>query len=310
MKTLNQNLHFLPSVAKALQMGLPVVALESAVITHGLPYPENLSLAQDLESIVRDEGATPATIAVLNGEVHIGLSSDELERLAICENPRKISRRDYALAISRKLTGGTTVAGTLIAAHLAGIRVFATGGIGGVHRESSWDISADLPELGRTPLVVVCSGAKAILDLPATLEYLETAGVLVIGYKTNEFPAFYSHSSGLMLDTRLDTPEEIASAALAQWKMGIQSTLLVTQPPPPEMDIPPEVMEGFIQKAVKLAQKQKISGPALTPYLLEAVKVTSGGASLMTNMALLRQNARLAAQIAKALSVTTRVSLI
>ena len=296
----------LPRVAKALSLGLPVVALESAVITHGLPKPENLQLARDLESIIKDEGATPATIAILDGIIHIGLSADDLEQLASAPNTRKISRRDYPLAVAQKLTGGTTVAGTLIAARMAGISVFATGGIGGVHRGNQVDISADLPELGRTPLAVICSGAKAILDLPATLEYLETNGVLVIGYQTDEFPAFYSRNSGLKLDTRVDTVEELADIIRVQRSMGFQSAILITQPPPAEVDISPEILESYVQKALEQAKAANISGPAVTPYLLEQVKINSGGTSLITNLALLKQNAKLAAQIAVALSSNTK----
>jgi pseudouridine-5'-phosphate glycosidase len=295
----------LPRVTKSLNLGLPVVALESAVITHGLPKPENLQLARDLESIIQDEGATPATIAILDGIIHIGLSAGDMERLASTPNTRKISRRDFPLAVSQKLTGGTTVAGTLIAARMAGISVFATGGIGGVHRGNQADISADLPELGRTPMAVVCSGAKAILDLPATLEYLETNGVLVIGYQTDEFPAFYSRNSGLKLDTRVDTVEELAALMRVQRLMGLQSAILITQPPPSEVDISPEIMESFVQKALEQAKAGNISGPAVTPYLLEQVKIASGGASLITNLALLKQNAKLAARIAVALTSNT-----
>lgn len=291
-----------PIVARAIKLSLPVVALESAVITHGLPHPENLNLARDLERIVIEEGATPATIAMLKGKVHIGLSTEELETLATATHPRKISRRDYPLAIARGLTGGTTVAGTIIAAHRAGIAVFATGGIGGVHRGSQWDVSADLPELGRTPIAVICSGAKAILDLPATLEYLETNGVLVVGFQTDEFPAFYTRTSGLILDTRVDTVEELAVLFQVQRSVGLQSALLITQPPPIELDIPPTIMESFVHKALEKAKSAEISGPAVTPYLLEQVNILSGGASLGTNLGLLKQNARLAARLAGEIS--------
>ncbi len=291
-----------PDVARALELGLPVVSLESAVITHGLPHPENLNLARDLERIAIEEGATPATIAMLEGKVHIGLSPEELEKLATAVRPRKISRRDYPIAIARGLTGGTTVAGTIIAAHRAGIDVFATGGIGGVHRGSMWDISADLPELGRTPIAVICSGAKAILDLPATLEYLETNGVLVIGYQTDEFPAFYTRSSGLILDTRVDNVEELALLFHVHKSIGLQSALLISQPPPIDLDIPPNTMESFVNKALEKAKSAEISGPAVTPYLLEQVNILSGGASLISNLGLLKQNARLAAKLAIAIS--------
>lgn len=302
--------NILPEVQQAIFHHQPVVALESAVITHGLPRPQNLELARDLESEVRAGQAIPATIALLEGQICVGLTSDRLEKLAYLDGTRKVSRRDYPLAVSKKLNGGTTVAGTMIAASQVGIRVFATGGIGGVHRGSNWDVSADLPELGHTPMIVVCAGAKAILDLPATMEYLETNGVLVIGYQTNELPAFYSRSSGIILDTRLDTPEEIAAAARIQWEMGLTSALLVVQPVPVEYEIPAEIMEKYINQAVAEAAKQGIHGPATTPFLLEKVKDFSDGASLTTNIALLKNNARLAAQIAKALSVGPESHLI
>jgi pseudouridylate synthase len=290
-----------PDVLQALKNKQPIVALESAVVTHGLPHPQNLSLAQDLESIVKQNSATPATVAILDGDICVGLTASQLERLAIIPGTRKISRRDFPLAISQKLCGGTTVAGTMIAASQVGIRVFATGGIGGVHRNSNWDVSADLPELGRTPMVIVCAGAKAILDLPATLEYLETSGVLVVGYRTDEFPAFYSRHSGIKLDTHLDSPDAIANTARAQWEMGLNGALLVVQPVPLEYDLPPEVVEGYVKKAVEEAKRQGIHGPATTPFLLDQVKTISGGASLTTNIALLKNNALLAAQIAGAL---------
>jgi pseudouridine-5'-phosphate glycosidase len=209
-----------PEVLHALKAGLPVVALESAVITHGLPRPYNLSLAKDMEKEIRNGGCIPATIAVLDGKVKIGLSGDELERLANENNVVKISRMDFAAAIMKKSSGGTTVAGTMFAAHRTGIQVFATGGIGGVHPEPDYDISADLPSLADTPIIVVCAGAKAILDLPATLEYLETMSVPVIGYQTDEFPAFYSRQSGLKTSLRLDTPEEITKFAATHWELG------------------------------------------------------------------------------------------
>ena len=293
--------NILPEVQQAIDRKQPVVALESAVITHGLPRPQNLELAQSLEKIVRSEGATPATIAVMDGMIHVGLSEAELTRLADMDQTRKVSRRDFPLVLGNRMNGGTTVAGTMIAASQARIRVFATGGIGGVHRGSNWDVSADLPELGQTPMVVVCAGAKAILDLPATLEYLETQGVLVIGYQTDEFPAFYSRSSGIKLDTRLNSPAEIAEAARVQWDMGLPGALLVVQPVPEEFEIRADVVEGYVNEAVALAHQAGIHGPATTPFLLEKVKELSGGTTLRTNIALLENNARLAAKIASAL---------
>lgn len=288
-------------VALALRTGLPVVALESAVITHGLPRPENMQLAQALEQEVRAAGAVPATVGLLDGKIHIGLSADGLNRLSNEDGARKISRRDFSIALARRENGGTTVAATLFAAHAAGIKVFATGGIGGVHRGAPFDVSADLPELGRSPLVVVCAGAKAILDLPATLEVLETQGVTVIGFGTDEFPAFYSSSSGLPVNLRVDDPEEIARIAREQWRLGLKSALLVVQPPPEEMALPANLVESWIQEALAEAQREKIAGAAVTPFLLTRVSQLSGGASLQSNLALLRNNARLAARIAAAL---------
>lgn len=288
-------------VAQARRLSQPLVALESAVITHGLPQPQNLELARSLESEIRAQKAVPATIALLDGKVHVGLSAEEVERLAYEQKVRKISRRDFGIAIARGEHGGTTVAGTMIAAHMAGIRVFATGGIGGVHRNAPFDISADLPELGRTPLVVVCAGAKAILDLPATVEYLETMGVPIVGYQTDEFPAFYSTSSGLPVNVRAETPDEIARMAQAHWAMGLQGGLLVVVPPPAEDALPYDEVEPFVRKAVAEAEAQHIRGSAVTPFLLGRMKELTGGSSLRTNLSLLRNNARLAAKIAIAL---------
>lgn len=292
---------FAPDVVRAVRSAMPVVALESAVITHGLPRPHNLQLAATLEEEIRAQEAMPATVGLLEGKVHIGLTTHELERLANEDGSRKISRRDFGIALARKENGGTTVAGTLIAARLARIRVFATGGIGGVHRNAPFDVSADLPELGRSPMVVVCAGAKSILDLPATLEVLETMGVAVIGYQTDEFPAFYSSSSGLPVNVRVDTPEEIARIAHAHWELGLESALLVVQPPPAESALPKQQIDAFIDQALVEAEQNHISGSAVTPFLLERVNQLSGGASMQANLALLRNNARLAAQIAKAI---------
>lgn len=278
----------------------PVVALESAVITHGLPNPVNLQLATDMENIIRENGATPATIAMIDGMIHIGLTAEEVLWLSNAKGTRKISRRDYGYAVASKLSGGTTVAGTMVAAHMAGIHVFATGGIGGVHRDAPFDVSADLLELGNTPMIVVCAGAKAILDLPATMEVLETNGVMVAGYKTNDLPAFYSTSSGIKLDCRMETPEQLARAAMTQWEMGISSALLVLQPVPEESAIPRADMEAIIDQAVQEAATKGIHGPAVTPFLLERVNQLSTGRSMVANLALLKNNALLAAQIAVA----------
>lgn len=296
--------HFVLSteVAQAQMLKLPLVALESTVITHGLPSPENLKLAREMESIVRAEGAVPATIALMDGKILIGLTAEQLENLARAENSRKISRRDFGIALAKKEAGGTTVAGTLFAAHAAGIQVFATGGIGGVHRDAPFDISADLPELSRTPLVVVCAGAKSILDLPSTLEYLETAGVPVLGYQTDVFPAFFSASSGLPVTARADSPEEVAAIARTHWSLGLASAVLVAQPLPEGTALPGEKMDALIRQAVADASSAEIHGPATTPYLLSRLTELSGGESLQANLALLHNNARLAARIAAALT--------
>ena len=276
----------------------PVVALESTVITHGLPRPQNLQLARDMERVVHENGATPATIAVLDGKIHIGLTDAELERLANEDNVRKISRRDFATAIIKKECGGTTVAGTMFAAHHAGIKVFATGGIGGVHDIETLDISTDLQALADTPMIVVCAGAKAILDLPATLEYLETMGVPVIGYGTDEFPAFTSRKSGLPVSLRLDSPQDVVEFAKTHWELGLQSAVLVCQPLSSEEEIPPEKIDGAIQQARREARTQGIHGQPLTPFLLARLSELTRGESLKANLRLLLNNARLAAWIA------------
>lgn len=290
-----------PEVSRARRGGRPIVALESAVITHGLPRPANLQLARALEQVVREQGVVPATVAILDGKVRVGLSDAQLERLAGEDGARKISRRDFGIALARGENGGTTVAGTLIAARQVGIRVFATGGIGGVHRHAAFDVSADLPELGRSPLIVVCAGAKSILDLPATLEVLETMGVAVLGYQTDEFPAFYSASSGLPVNVRVESAQDVVRIAREHWQMGLESALLVVQPPPAETALAQEQVEEAIQAAMAEAEKTQIRGAAVTPFLLDWVSRLSGGASLQANLALLQNNARLAAQIAAVL---------
>nr|BAL56949.1 indigoidine synthase A family protein [uncultured Chloroflexota bacterium] len=304
------SIQVLSEVRRALNLGLPVVALESAVITHGLPAPSHLSLAQDAETIVRQNGATPATIAILKGQVHIGLNPVELERLAQKSTETlKISRRDIAVAILKQANGGTTVAGTMFLAHKAGIQVFATGGIGGVHRGMVFDISADLYALSDTPMLVVCAGAKAILDLQATLERLESLSVPVVGYQTNEFPAFYSRESGLPVNIRLDQVEDIVEFALAHWQLGMQSAVLVVQPPPEEEAIPGIEVEKWIEQANREAALKGVRGPQLTPYLLQRVDELSSGRALRANLALLRQNAALAARIASALALRNRTHI-
>lgn len=290
-------------VARAINIGLPIVALESTVITHGLPKPQNLELARDMEKQVRDNGAVPATVALLDGKIRLGLSDAELLRLSELDTSLKVSHRDFATAITKKANGGTTVAGTMLAANMAGIKVFATGGIGGVHKESAFDVSTDLHALSETPMIVVCAGAKSILDLPATLEYLETMGVPVVGYQTDEFPAFYSRESGLNVSVSLDSPKEIAEFAKAHWSLGLRSGILVTNPIPEAESIPASKMEPMIAKASKEAIEGGIHGQALTPFLLNRINELSKGKSLKANLALLLNNARLAAEIAKEMNV-------
>ena len=285
-------------VENAMLLGEPVVALESTVITHGLPYPENLKLARSMEQEIRQAGAVPATIAIVDGWICLGLEAEKLEFLACTRNLSKISGRDIAPAVALKRSGGTTVAGTLAIARTAGLRVFATGGIGGVHRQAPFDISADLMELSHSPLVVICAGAKAILDLPRTLEMLETLGVPVAGYQTDEFPAFYSLSSGLPVSVRVDSPRQAADLAQAHWGMGFISALLLAQPPPSETALPVETVQAAVDQALEELQRHQIHGQAVTPFLLQRVSELTDGSSLQTNLALLRNNARLAAQVA------------
>ena len=303
----SQNFILSSQILSALQANRPAVALESTVITHGLPRPQNLELARAMEQIVRENGATPATIALLDGQVHVGLTDAELERLANLDNVRKVSRRDFATAILKKECGGTTVAGTMFAAHNAGIRVFATGGIGGVHDVATLDISTDLQALADTPMIVVCAGAKAILDLPATLEYLETMAVPVVGYGTDEFPAFYSRKSGLPVSVRLDSSQDVVAFAKAHWDLGMPSAVLVCQPLSPEEEIPQEKISGAIQQARRAAHDQGVHGQPLTPFLLARLSELTSGESLKANLALLKNNARLGAQIAVALSTIQHV---
>jgi pseudouridine-5'-phosphate glycosidase len=291
-------------VRQALAQGQAVVALESTVIAHGLPYPSNVEVARAMEAAVAAEGAIPATIALLDGQIVVGLDAEEIERLATEDNVMKASRRDLGVALASKRTAGTTVAGTLACATLVSIPVFATGGIGGVHRGATqtFDISADLPELARSPVVTVCAGAKAILDLPLTLEYLETHGVPVIGYGTNELPAFYSRESGLPVHHRCDSPEEVARVAAAQWRSGLGGGLLVTCPIPEAHALPRERIDKEIAVALAEAKEQGIRGPATTPFLLARLAQLTGGESVTANRALLLNNATQAARIAKALA--------
>lgn len=294
-------------VATALDEGRPVVALESTLISHGLPYPQNLEVAAALEGEVRAGGAVPATIGVVGGAPTVGLTAADLERFATGgERVRKLTRRDLAVAVAQGADGATTVAATMALAAAAGVPVFATGGIGGVHRgaERTWDVSADLTELARTPVLVVCAGAKAILDLPATLEYLETLGVPVVGLGTGELPAFYSASSGLPLAARADTPAEVARIWRAQRDLvavAAPGGMLLCVPPPAEVALPRDEVEEAIARALARAEGAWVRGPAVTPFLLAAMAEETGGESVGTNVALLRQNARVAAQVAAAL---------
>jgi len=293
-----------PKVRQALQGGAPLVALESALISHGLPYPENVETAQAMEEIVREEGAIPATIGIIGGRPTVGLSRKEVERLGRGSGVRKVSLWDLPVAVARWWDGGTTVSASLYLAHKAGIRVLATGGIGGVHRGKGWDLSADLFALAQTPLVVVCSGAKAILDLPATLEWLEASGVPVIGYGTDEFPAFYSRSSGLPLAQRVDTPQEVAEIARARDELELSTAILVTVPVPDEYEVPTSLLEEALAKALEMGEGQGVRGAALTPFLLGRLNELTHGATLRANIALLKDNARVAAGVARALVKT------
>lgn len=291
-------------VAAAKQRGAPIVALESTIITHGMPYPGNIEMAESVEQIIRDQGAVPATIAVIHGTLHIGLEKDQLEALAKTTDAMKVSRADIAFAIAERRTGATTVAATMIAAARAGIRVFATGGIGGVHKgaEETFDISADLTELATTGVIVVCAGAKAILDIPKTLEVLETNGVPVVTFGSEEFPAFWSRSSGLPSPLSLNSPAAIANFQATREQLGIDGGMLVANPVPEEDEIPREEMEIYINRAISHAERDEVTGKEVTPYLLGDIFRLTDGRSLETNIALVRNNAQLAAEIAVALS--------
>ncbi len=278
-----------------------LVALESTVISHGLPRPQNLETATRLEEIIRQGGAIPATIAVLDGSPCVGLNSEQLSHLANSDDVRKLSLRDLPAAVSRGWDGATTVATTMRIADSAGIRVFATGGIGGVHRGDLPDISADLPELARTRMIVVCSGAKIVLDLPATREWLETHGVTVVGYGCDEMPAFYSRRSGLPIDVRADTPVEVAALAVARMRLSLDGTTLVTVPVPAAAEVPSHLLQEILEIAMWEAKRNDISGRDLTPFLLGSMSEQSKGVTLRANIALLENNARVAADIARAL---------
>ena len=302
---MNPYLDILPEVAEALAAGKPVVALESTIISHGMPYPQNVETALNVERIIRENGAVPATIAIIGGRLKAGLSPEQIEYFGKKGQAiHKASRRDLAVLCARGEDGATTVATTMIIAHMAGIKIFATGGIGGVHRgaETTMDISADLEELGRTPVMVVCAGAKSILDLGLTLEYLETKGVPVIGYGTEELPAFYTRSSGFKVDYRIDTPEALAAAFLAQQDMGLGGGMLVTNPIPEEYSMDPAVINAAIDQAIAECQEKGIHGKETTPFLLARVAQITGGNSLASNIRLVYNNAKVAAQTAAAMA--------
>ncbi|WLS08197.1 pseudouridine-5'-phosphate glycosidase [Shinella sumterensis] len=290
-------------VAAAKARGAPIVALESTIITHGMPYPGNLEMARSVETIIRDNGAVPATIAVIEGVLHIGLEAAQLEALAQAKGAMKVSRADMAFAIAERRTGATTVAATMIGAARAGIRVFATGGIGGVHRgaEETFDISADLEELARTGVIVVCAGPKAILDIPKTLEVLETRGVPVVTYDSAIFPAFWSRDSGLKSPLTLNSPAAIANFQTVRDQLGVDGGMLIANPVPQADEIPREEMEIYITRALDNAERDEIAGKAVTPYLLDSLFHLTDGRSLKTNIALVENNARLAAEIAVAM---------
>lgn len=295
---------FSPEVRAALDKGQAVVALESTIITHGMPWPDNVRTARLVEDTVRAEGGVPATIAIIEGKIHVGLDDSTIKWLGTAKDVMKVSRADLAFALSAGKHGSTTVAATMICAHLAGIGVFATGGIGGVHRgvEETMDISADLTEFARTSVAVVCAGAKALLDLRRTLEFLETQGVPVIGYQTSDFPAFWSRSSGLPVPLRADSTEGIATMIDMRRKLGLEGGVVVANPVPAEDEIPAAEIEILIAKAVAEAHAAGISGKAVTPYLLSRMLELTEGRSLKTNIALVLNNARLATQIAVAIS--------
>ena len=297
---LKNYLDIAPEVKSAVEAGKPVVALESTILSHGMPYPENLTFAAEVERIIRAEGAIPATMAIIDGRMKVGLSAGELELMCKGENVAKVSRRDLPILLATGGTGATTVASTMILASLAGIPVFATGGIGGVHRgaATTMDISADLQELAHTPVAVVCAGAKMILDIGLTLEYLETMGVPVLGYNTDQFPAFYCRRSGFGVDYTAKSPAEIAKIARTKWDLGLAGGMLIGNPVPEEYALDFDEMSAVIDKALAAAEKDHVHGKNITPYLLAHIVEYTGGKSLATNIQLAYNNARLAAKVA------------
>lgn len=307
--TMDKHLVVEEEIKHALESDQPVVALESTIISHGLPYPRNLETALMAEKLVRDRGAVPATVGILDGAIRVGLKKSELELLAERKDILKVSRKDLSFAVSKRIMGATTVSGTMAVAYMVGVKVFATGGIGGVHRgvERTQDVSADLTELARTPIIVVSAGAKAILDLPKTLEYLETQGVPVVGYRTREFPAFYSRSSGLFLDLSLESPDEIARLYRAHRQLGLEQGVLIANPISAEHQIPREEIQVHLTQALKELDGRGVTGKEVTPFLLSRIVELTGGRSLETNVHLLRSNVGLACEIARSLAERTRL---
>jgi len=296
----NQYLDYSPELRIALTQNKPVVALESTIISHGMPYPDNVRIAAEVEAIIRDKGATPATIGIISGRIKIGLSADELEFFGQSTAIEKVSRRDLAQIISSKKNGATTVSGTMFCSQLAGIPIFVTGGIGGVHRgvEQNWDISADLNELINTNVAVICAGVKSILDIPKTLEYLETGGVPVITYRSHSFPAFFTRNSGCQGDFCLENPEEIAELLKTKWQLGLQGGVVIGNPLPKIFALPEQEINQAIENALLQAKENGITGKKITPFLLGKIKEITGGKSLLANEALIKNNAALGAEIA------------
>lgn len=295
---------YIQRLKKALAEGLPVVALESTIISHGMPYPKNIEMAKTVSKIIRENGAIPATIAIIDGVLKVGLTTEEIEFLGTSKDVVKASRRDLPFIISKKLNGATTVATTMILANLAGVKVFATGGIGGVHRgaQETFDISADLQELANTNVAVICAGAKSILDIGLTLEYLETNGVPVVGFETEEFPAFYTRKSGFGVDYKVESSLEVASALKAKWDLNLKGGMVIGNPIPKEFEMDYDTINNAIESALKEAEEKNIAGKKVTPFLLDRVKTITDGKSLDANIELVYNNAKVAAQIAKDLS--------
>lgn len=301
---LEKYLHIHPEVKRALSEGQPVVALESTIISHGMPYPKNIEMAKNVSKIIRENGAIPATIAIIDGVLKVGLTTEEIEFLGTSKDVLKASRRDLPFIISKKLNGATTVATTMILANLAGVKVFATGGIGGVHRgaQETFDISADLQELANTNVAVVCAGAKSILDIGLTLEYLETNGVPVVGFGTEEFPAFYTRKSGFGVDYKVNSSMEVANALKAKWDLDLKGGMVIGNPIPKEFEMDYDTINSAIESALKEADENNITGKKVTPFLLDKVKTITAGKSLDANIELVYNNAKVAAQIAKDLA--------